>query len=88
MLSAGIIISLILAIVLLFVSMILSAMSASAINNKDAAGAHKYSTAAAVVCGLSVFVLVIVLIIYINKERVHGVITNVMTSPPGLPPGM
>ncbi len=85
-LSAGIIISLILSIVLLFVSMVLSAMSATAANNKDYTNAHKYSTASAVVCGLSVFILVIVLIIYINKERVHGVITNVMTAPP-LPPG-
>ncbi len=68
--SAGIIISLITAIVLLFVSMVLSAMSAAATGRGDKDDAHKYSTAAAVVCGLSVLVLVVVMIIYINQSRV------------------
>lgn len=67
--SAGIIISLITAIVLLFISMILSAMSATAAGRNDTKEAHKYATAAAVVSGLSVLVLVIVMIIYINQAK-------------------
>lgn len=68
--SAGIIISLITSVVLLFVSMVLSAMSAAAAGRSDSKNAHKYATAAAVVDGLAVLVLVVVMIIYINQSRI------------------
>lgn len=67
--SAGIIISVIVAIVLLFTSMVLSAMSSTAINNGKKADAHKYAMISAVVCGISVFVLGVVLVIYISQTR-------------------
>lgn len=68
--SAGIIISLVSSIILLFVSMVLSAMSATSISKGDKDNAHKYATASAVVCGLAVLVLVVVLIIYINQAKI------------------
>jgi hypothetical protein len=68
--SAGIIISLVSSIILLFVSMVLSAMSATSASRGDKDNAHKYATASAVVCGLAVLVLVVVLIIYINQAKI------------------
>jgi len=68
--SAGIIISLITSVVLLFISMVLSAMSAAAAGRNDVKSAHKYATASAVVDGLAVLVLVVIMIIYINQSRI------------------
>lgn len=81
--SAGVIISLILAIVLLFVSMVLSAMSANAKDSKDS---HKYSTASAVVCGLSVLVLVVVIIIYHQHEKILDMSIAKLQAARGLAP--
>jgi ABC-type transport system involved in multi-copper enzyme maturation permease subunit len=67
--SAGIIISVIVAIVLLFTSMVLSAMSSTAVNNNDKSNAHKYAMISAIVCGLSVLVLGVVLVIYISQAK-------------------
>lgn len=67
--SAGIIISVIVAIVLLFTSMVLSAMSSTAVNNNDKANAHKYAMISAIVCGVSVLVLGVVLVIYISQAK-------------------
>lgn len=68
--SVGVVVSLIISCVLLFISMVFSAMSATASNNKDDKEAHKWSTVSAVVCGLAVFLLVVVLIIYIRHEHI------------------
>ena len=67
--SPGIVISVIVAIVLLFTSMVLSAMSSTAINNNDKTSAHKYAMISAIICGLSVLVLGIVLVIYISQTK-------------------
>jgi hypothetical protein len=67
--SAGIVISVIVAIVLLFTSMVLSAMSSTAVNNGDKTSAHKYAMISAIVCGISVLVLGVVLVIYISQAK-------------------
>ena len=72
MAHASLIIFMILAIILLFTSMVLSAMAASdakksAADCKD--GCSKYSTWSAVVSGISVAVILVVLIIYIVSSR-------------------
>ena len=73
--AVGVIITIIIGIILLFVSMVLSALSASEISKQNYDTAHRYATAAAVVDGLSVAVLIVALIIYIYKDdlakRVH-----------------
>ena len=61
-----------LSIALLFTSMVLSSMSASAIKQGDLMSAHKYATWSAVVCGLSVLLLIAVMVIYINRGSVAG----------------
>jgi hypothetical protein len=66
----AVIICLSIAIMLLFVTMVLSSMSASDVKKGSMDSAHKYAMWSAVVSGLAVFLLVIALIIYINSSRI------------------
>jgi len=75
--SPAIIICIIVAIVLLFTSMVLSAMSSAAANNGKKDEAHKYAMISAVVCGISVFVLGVVLVIYIYASKEKPVVASV-----------
>jgi hypothetical protein len=65
---------LIISILILFVSMILSAKSASDINKGMNTQAHKMATWSAVVSGLAVLLLVVALIYYLysNKSNMRG----------------
>jgi hypothetical protein len=69
----AVIICLVISMVLLFTSMVLSSMAASAASKNNSNNAHKYSMASAVVSGLSVFLLIVVLILYINAGRIANV---------------
>ncbi len=71
--NVGLIVMMIIAIALLFVSMVLSAMGASeAAKGGDACKekGHKYSMASAIVTGVAVAVLVIGLVIYIFRKDI------------------
>lgn len=72
MAKATLIIFMILAIILLFTAMVLSAMAASDAKKSAAdckEGCSKYSTWSAVVSGISVAVILVALIVYIASSR-------------------
>ena len=50
--------------------MVLSAMASSAAKKGDTSTAEKYSMYAAVVSGLSVVLLIVILVLYLNSERI------------------
>lgn len=54
---------------LLFVCMVLSAISSNAINNKDYDTAHKYSMITAVMTGISVVLLIAITILYARMKK-------------------
>lgn len=66
----AVIVCLVISMILLFISMVLSAMSASAAEKGDTSTARKYSLYSAVVSGLSVVLLVVILVMYLNSERI------------------
>ena len=68
--SATIIVILVISMILLFISMVLSAMSASDINKNNTKSAHKYAMASALSSGLSIVLLVIALIVYLNTGTI------------------
>ena len=71
--NMALIIMMIIAIILLFVAMVLSAMASSAAKKESSKGtAHKYSMYAAVVCGISVLLIGIALVIYFNRETISS----------------
>lgn len=78
---AAVIVFIVITMLLLFVAMVLAAISASNAEKgkKDpnaADTAWKYAMITAVVCGISVAVLIVILILYINSSRIataaHG----------------
>ena len=74
MVNVALVIFMIIAIILLFVSMVLSAMAASEASkgsDKCKANCHKYSMWSALVSGIAVAVIVVALIIYIYTSRHH-----------------
>lgn len=70
--SATVIIILVISMVLLFVSMVLSAVSNSDIKKQNLQSASKYSLWSAVVSGLSIALLVIVLFLYVYGGKAAG----------------
>ena len=74
MVNVALIIFMVLTIILLFVSMVLSAMASNEArkgSQKCKEDCHKYSMWSALVSGLSVAMIVIALIIYIYTSRHH-----------------
>ena len=72
MVNVALVIFVIIAVILLFISMVLSAMAASAAQKGSSVckeDCHKYSMWSALVSGLAVAVIVVVLIIYIYTSR-------------------
>jgi hypothetical protein len=61
---------LVISIILLFVSMVLSAIASSAAQKNNITDAHKYSMWSAIVSGLSIALLVIVLVLYLNSGAI------------------
>ena len=63
--STAVIVCLVMAIVLLFVVMVLSAMAASDAQKRNTVDAHKYSTWASVTSGISIALIIAILVIYV-----------------------
>lgn len=72
----AVIIFLSLSIVLLFVAMVLSALAASAAKKNNMADAHKFSMWSAITSGISIFIIIGVMFLYIHSTRIlkmaHG----------------
>ena len=66
------------AIVLLFVSMVFSAMAATSAKKKEDEKAHSNAKKAALVSGLSVLVLLIALYVYMNSSKLAGMASNAL----------
>ena len=69
--SAWVVTILIIAIILLFVSMVLSAMASRDAEKGNNSAAQKYAMWSAVVAGVSVIMLIIVLILYLYRAEVQ-----------------
>lgn len=67
---AAVTIFIIVAMILLFISMVLSAIAADNISNKNYDTGRKYSMISAVVSGVSVAILIVVLILYLNSGKI------------------
>jgi uncharacterized membrane protein YhfC len=67
---AAVIIFIVIAMILLFISMVMSAIGADNVTKKEYDTAWKYSMISAVVSGISVAMLIVTLIIYVNSEKI------------------
>jgi hypothetical protein len=73
---AAIIVFIVITMLFLFIAMVMSAIGADNVTKKEYDVAWKYSMISAVMCGIAVAILIVVLIIYVNSEKistsVHG----------------
>lgn len=83
--SAAVIICLILAMILLFISMILAALSSARSEKNETSDAQKYAMWAAIASGLSIVLLITIMIVYINSEKIvrvaHSALGSYVTQP-------
>lgn len=67
---AWVIICLVLSMLILALATVFSSMASVAAQKGNTVDAHKYSTWAAVTCGLSILLLLIVLFLYLSSGRI------------------
>jgi len=63
--STAVIVCLVMAIILLFAVMVLSAMSASDAQKRNTVDAHRYAQWAAITSGISIALIIAILVIYV-----------------------
>lgn len=66
----AVIVTLVISMILLFASMVMSAMSASAAQKGDTSSARTYAMWSAVVSGLSIVLLIVILALYLNSQKI------------------
>ncbi len=83
--SAAVIICLILAMILLFISMILAALASSKADKNEISDSQKYAMWAAIASGLSIVLLIVIMFVYINSEKIvrvaHSALGSYVTQP-------
>jgi cytochrome bd-type quinol oxidase subunit 2 len=78
--NTSLIVMMVVAIVLLFTSMVLSSMASNATEGCTDENAHKYSMYSAIVSGIAVFLIGIALWFYIYREPLMSGVGDTLTS--------